>query len=599
MLRVPGGDQLGQVTPDPISTPAIGLRTDAAEFGGLRAGSLQQGARVVAGISSLLQERQREQDAVDVIDALRVGREQVNDYLHTSDDAIFKQQERDARGVTDVTSEYMDTLGQELEGELNPRAQKAFVMQWAGDIGRTLNQVSGYEARQHEVEKVNTVERSLAALLNEVSLQPSEAFAERAIQQGEGQLGAIIANEEIREEQTKQFRSDVHMSVVDSLSVANPSAALEYFDRHAKEIQGVRHAQIREQLNKGNEDRLAFDVADKAFAAGGSLEEMEQNIRDQVEAQEIDVDVGDEATRRLRDRVRTEGTSRSLEVEEGVRKARRLIYDGGSQNDLTVSEIDLLQEAGEWENLVSLEEIKSGVSPEPKTDPNVYFELTEMFGDPTRRQEYIDLDPEALYAAGLLSSADTNETIERQALLRTGGDVDKTRRSVRTQNAIQQVYLTAAGLKKPGRSPAILKQQASFVDQWEDAVDTYVENTRKQPDDAELNRIGLGLLTRLNTAGGLRDVLGFLPGVDPGDRRAFQLDLAEPILVDQAGVSVEVDAAVLGIVATGIEEANGDPTPENVRQVAIIAAAEGIPIDARSSSEDFARIWRLVAESRE
>lgn len=272
MVKIPGADQLGLVATQVVGQP----RASAAAFGSLEAQAMGQtaaGMREAGRAAFDVGLKMREEDddaAIKLADAKMSQR--LRERLYEPETGFFNQQGRGAIDGYKPLLGDLNTIRDEVAGELNDRQRTAFMAIAERRVTSAADEATRYVGRERKSYLVSAGAARVESAINDAIASPyseqnvranvaiaRDEAASLAMQRGEPPEAVKLAAE--------KAESEAYMRTIRARAANDPVGALQFFENNRPRIVGDVYGFERELRAQSNK-RQAELIADQAFSGG-------------------------------------------------------------------------------------------------------------------------------------------------------------------------------------------------------------------------------------------------------------------------------------------------------------------------------------------
>lgn len=271
MANLPIYDPAGTVR----SRPQGAVQVDADMFGGAQgralAGVGQQVQGLAANMYRIEEEERKKQEASNVTDASTRASTAWREAAY-GEGGIYEQKGANAVGSTDRAKAAAEKIRGEIEGSLStPEEKEAFSKVWNNYTDANLNGVAKYEFDQRAATRTTAKASALQNATDDVIAnydKPDVLKTNFDLARGIIRSNADGLPPEALTALERSTVSNMHVSVIQRLAADSPGKALDYYNSHKGEVNGVDHAKAETMIKTIGRIRDAKAFTDEAVNAG-------------------------------------------------------------------------------------------------------------------------------------------------------------------------------------------------------------------------------------------------------------------------------------------------------------------------------------------
>jgi len=267
-MRLPVYERRGETTAAPAAVRSTSAPSGA--FGASSAAALGGMGDALTGAGNemlkIVLDMQAKADDAAVLEASNRWSESVNGYLNDPEKGLYNRRFKAAKGaVTDATKAF-DDIEKDLTGKLENDRQRdlfrRFVMQ---NRMTRLEGVSKHERAEFLKYREQTANEAVSTSLSSIAASyRDDNIFEVELKRAENALLTMLDDygEEIVEAKVKALRSAAHEARLERWLVEDPKSAQAYWKANRGAIDGSRHAQWSEKVEKSSMVEWVQETAD-------------------------------------------------------------------------------------------------------------------------------------------------------------------------------------------------------------------------------------------------------------------------------------------------------------------------------------------------
>lgn len=263
----PGGTQRTQAQRQNAVSP------DA--FGAAQGRALESVGRSLQPVVSMLDEKARENDTADVMDAYTQASSRLRSAMYDPDGGVMNRTGSNARGIAGDVDRTSETIFNEVSANLKTEEQRrAFAQMWGRKQESALDTAAGYEFKQAAAARQEAKSSALGNLQSDVVA--NYASPEALAANFDAARAMIRANPDglSPEGVAKMERegiSALHVSVIQRMAQDDPGAALDYYEKNKAQVNGADHATANNIIKQVSGVRSAKTATQEIVGTGPAM----------------------------------------------------------------------------------------------------------------------------------------------------------------------------------------------------------------------------------------------------------------------------------------------------------------------------------------